>query len=732
VAQKTITVSITKDARVYGAGGGAGASQYLPVGLSGGNNYVSLLQANLPNATTLKMLKVISATLRLKETGQVLVTRGGSPRVKVQILRETWTEGTSAENSTSNAVTWANQPDSTSFGEIDSGPLPGTDFANVSIDMTAMFRRWMPTTVENGEGYANYGFRLISYDMASTSRTDEFYSSDHPDNPPYITLVYEDNTAPDAPTVLAPATNDDGSATFGAFVTGRTVRFSMARVDIDPGDYITASQVQIYADTADDTTPGTVLIDNTKTFTGLPTSVTHDVDCTALTIGTKYRARMRTRDRVNVWGAWSSLLDARFIPDSTPSAPSNMAVDVATQSPNFYGTLVDADAGATLSAARILVYQDTSTGAILKWDSGWDTVAGGTRFTLAYGGSTLDLGTRYRWAAQVADEFGAQGPLSAYQSWTPVSTTGPDNMTPRTVETKQNSLTPTLTVGHSSGFTNHQLEVAKYPDPIATGDYLWRPAVGAAYASTTTKAVTYAGSALTWGRTFYWRSKVFVGGTTWTEWSPWYPFYINALPLAPVGTVDGAANSGTGIYGPYVTTLTTTPTLRFPYNDPDRAKGYTDNPTRREIEIIRADTLAAISGSPFIITSSITDTYTTAALTSGVTYKARARYDDSANQRSGWSEYVVFKVLTSPGISAGTAPSASDPTPTLAWSLSRAQRRFRVYVFVNATGELVHDSGLVDSTTQSYVVPGGVLETATTYRWTVTAYDDDLLSATLA
>jgi hypothetical protein len=730
VATKTITLAVSKDARVNSAGGGAGQSEFLPVGLYAGTITRSLIQFTMPNWSGLNVVRIISATLKVRNSAQNYVARGASPRVIVQRATFSWSEGVFVNLSDSNGVNWANQPGGSVSDDVDSGLLSTSDFVWISIPITGIVQKWAPVSVEGGFGLSNYGIKLVSYDEGSTARTTEFNSQENP-AAPYITLVYEDNSAPGAPIDLEPATNEDGTALVRPFVTAKTIRFAFTRQDVDSGDYITAAQIQIYADAATDAVPGSTLIDVSKTFSGSPTTATYDVDATALTVGTTYRARIRTRDKADVWGAWSSLSLMRFIPDTAPAAPSNLAVDVATQSPNFYGSLVDPDPSASIGAVRIFVYQDTTAGAILKWDSDWAAVGGGTRFTVSYGGSTLDYGTKYRWAAQVADNIGAQGPLSAYQEWTPVTTQGPDNLSPRTIESKVNTLTPTLTVGHSQTFTQHELQVARYPDPQNAGEYLWLPPVPTAYAATNSKAVTYAGSALTWGRTFYWRAKVFVGGTTWTEWSPWYPFYVNALPDKAVITVDNAVASGVGTYGTYVTVATTTPTLRAPFLDPDKVKGYTENPVRREIEIIRADTLASISGSPFVITSGITDTFTTAALTAGVTYKARVRYDDSASQRAVWSDYVIFKVSAVPSIGVGTAVDTTDPSPTLDWTLTGTQRRFRVLVYINATGELVHDSGLVDSSTTAYVLPGGILDTGKTYRWTVTAYDPDLLSATL-
>lgn len=730
------TLVATKGARVYGSGGGAGASLYLPWGLWSGDVYRALLQFANPDYTALKARQLTKAVLRLKNSTQFYVGRGGSPRCYVRRITESWSEGSSSTLSSSNAVTWANQPVSTTTGQVDSGTLPTSDGATVDIDITTLFGYLLPTTVKRadgsaGGGFTNYGFKLLAYDEGSTSRTSEVYSDDYgtTGSRPTLILTFVTNAPPTAPSLTSPIADTEGNAGIAAIVGG-SITFAGTRNDPDTGDYVTGVEVAIYADaTTNDAAPGTPVASKQFAVTGSPTSFSVAMPTTGLAIGTTYRAKVRTEDREGAWGAWSLLATSRFIPDTPPAAPSNLSQDANTQTPNFYGSLVDPDAGATISEVRIVVEQATTSGTVQKWDSGWVS-SGGTRFSVGYGGSTLDFGTAYRWYAQVRDNVGAMSPVSPTVTWTPTQLTGPTAMSPINVETKQNSLTPTLTVGNGGAFTNHRVEVAKYADGTSL---VWQPAPGAAYTSTTSKAVTYAGQALTWGRIFYWRAQVFVGGTTWSDWSPWYPFYVNAQPDAPTGSVDNAGPVATGVFGEYVTVPTTTPTLRFPFSDPDVAKGYTDAPTRREIEIRRADTAAAVTGSPFVITSSIGATYTVGSgvLTSGVIYQARARYDDGAGVRSPWSEWVTFKVSTPLTIAAGAAVDPADPTPALAWTLNRGQRAYRAQISDVLTGELVWDSGLVLTATTSAVVPGYVLDTDHTYRWTVTAYDADMLSATL-
>lgn len=742
------------DARIHSSGQGAGKSDQTPVGfwnvgLTG--VYRGLIKFATPDWTGLRIRRITAATLRVRNSSQTYVARGGTPRMLVKRCTSNWSEGSSDSLSSSNAVTYANQPSTTTTGQTDTGTLFVANDVWMVIDILAIARAWAPKTVENGLGLPNYGIALYSFDEASLARTTEIYARETMSDPVLI-LTYETNTTPAAPTSLSPAAASDGSAVVLPLIWNRTSSsggalsstialprglFKGTRSDPDPGDYITGAQVQIYADTATDATPGATLIDFTDTsMTGTPTTFALEgFSLSSLVVGTTYRWRARTRDKELQWGAWSSLLSGRFIPNTVPGL-SNLAVDTGSATPNFYGTLVDPDASAAFSEVSLEVAQDTTAGTLVKWASGGITTAG-TRFVIAYaGGQQLEFGVTYKWRAKAKDNIGSESAWTGWQAFTPRQIIGPDNMTPRTIETKQATLTPTLTIAHSVAFTAYELEVAKYGDGTTV---LWDVPV-TTIASATSVARTYAGLTLDWGRIYYWRAKILVGGVTWSEWSPWYPFYINARPDAPVVTVDSAVDTGNSITDStnavwrYSAVVGTQPTIRAPFTDPDRTKGYTDNPTRRAIEVRNAITGAHVAGSPFVITTSITDTFVIGAgvLVAGTVYKTRAQYDDGANQRSDWSPYTYFKPVTALTITAGTAPAVADPSPTFAWTLGRTQKALQVLVKNSATGELVHDSELVTSATTSYTMPGEILQSGVTYAFQVTAYDTDMISATLA
>lgn len=694
---------------------GAGRSNELPIGLSGGNVHRALLRFAPIDWAGLRIARVISAEIHDRNTGEVHVTRGASPRIVAWRILEAWTEGTATALSSANVTRWDNMPGRTATGAGDSGITATTSGTFAHIPCTDIVKAWAPTSVQGGGGQPNRGILLKSFDEGATTRTTELYSRESSFDP-VLVLVVETNSAPEAPINLDPS----GDAAIGAIAAGR-ITFRGERVDPDAADYITAVEVAVHADGATDGAPGSAIVSAITTYTTKPVTFAATLASDALTVGTHYRWRGRTRDKSSAWGPWSSFADGRFIADSVPGVPINLAIDTTSLAPHFFGSIDDPD-GDDLGAVRVVVYQDTTAGALLKWDSGFNDTSG-TRFEVTYGGTPLEVGmTGLRWAAQVRDEWGGEGPLSAYQSWTPAAVTGPDAMSPIDVETKQDDLTPDLTIGHSSAFDAYELEVARFADGSGT---LWDvPVTGVA--STTSTTVAYAGTALTWGRTYYWRAKVRVAGITWTEWSAWYPFYVNALPLAPAGSVDDSVDSGD-----HFTVVTATATLRFPFSDPDMAKGYAEAPTRRVIEIEKLDG-TPFGASPYNITVGITDTMVTGTLVAETVYRARCRYEDSSGQSSPWSAYVNLKRSVAPVIAEDDPVNVEDPNPRISWtyasSPAKAQAGYQVLVFADATGELVHDSGFVASDAHEYEVPGEILQDATDYRYEVTAYDTDLLT----
>ena len=654
----------------------------LAVGKAAAGVYRALVDTPLPDWDALQVTSVTSAKLRMKIAPNDVLTRGATPRVIAYPITGDWNEATK----------WSTQPGvDVAYEVIVPGNLPGAAGTIVELELLPLLKRSLPTRL-GGAGKAWWGVRLKSLDEDDAAYSIEFVSRQGT-YAPQLVITAEVNRAPFAPSRLSPPPTTSGDPpvlSLSRIDTKVTGRFRAARADPDAGDYMTALRIQIYPESASDTVPGTRLIGHERSsIPGGLAIYEEDVDLSTLTPGTVYRWRSQTADRFGVWGPWTPLADARFRPNTVPGAPSNLAEDRGDTTPTLFGSLVDADPGAALSAVEIEVVQDTPTGTLVRWASGWQATSG-TRFAIAYAGQELSFDQTYRWRARVQDQFGSIGAWSGWRSFTLVDATGPSNMTPRTVETKQASLTPTLTIGHSAAFDQYELEVAADENGV---DILWDKGV-TGMTSTTSHPVPYGNGGgskpLTRGDVFWWRAKVRVGGTTWTEWSPWYPFYIDAAPLGPVGSVDGASVIDTPA-GKVHVVPSLTPVLRFPYVDPDVEKGYADPATARRIEITRVSDGAAVASSP--ITTGTAATHTVGAgLAWDTDYLFRARFTDSSGVQGPFGEQVRFRPSQPPELTAG-APAAdatvTDPTPELAWGYSspsnKEQAAYRVRIYGDGT-----------------------------------------------
>ncbi|HVM30765.1 MAG TPA: hypothetical protein VM305_08385 [Candidatus Limnocylindrales bacterium] len=122
------------------------------------------------------------------------------------------------------------------------------------------------------------------------------------------------------------------------------------------------------------------------------------------------------------------------------------------------------------------------------------------------------------------------------------------------------------------------------------------------------------------------------------------------------------------------------------------------------------------------------------ALAVDTLYRLRARYDDTALVRSDYSDAFLLRRRAAPALSSVTPANAAaitDPTPTISWTISRTQARFRVEASV--AGNPIYDSGVVSAmgTTGAHTIPRRTLPTGATVTWTLTVWDQYGLTATL-
>lgn len=571
-----------------------------------------------------------------------------------------------------------------------------------------------------------------------------------------LRISFEDNNPPNAPTGLTPV-----AGTIVNTDTGAKVTISGAFSDPDPGNYLKSTQVEIYAAGVlqAQIDAGTAFPIQTVTQTPGGQPQHFGVTVTGLAQRTDLQYRVRNRDQSDAWGAWSELI--AFRTNALPAAPANPVVTQGTTAPNFLGSIVSADAGEYGTAAEVEVYEDPAAGDTLtKWASGKQTIGGAwTRFSLAYGTggahTPLEFGKEYRGRMRVWDRDDQVGPWTAFFYFTPTNIVGPTGMSPIDVSTKQASATPPLTIADAVNFDRWELEVYDNEDGLGTA--LWDvPLQTIASTNTTTKNygnnVGLSGAtvavALQPGQTVWWRSRIRTTGNPDVGlWSPLYPFYINATPNqpAPISVVGGFQRDD----GSWVVD-DTTPTLVFPFRDPDIERGYVDGPTWRQIELHVYPSWVAVGASPYEISVGITDQFTVPAglMAYGDTFVAYARYHDNTGPGgtyalSPFSEYLIFKASQPPNLAVGgpePGTSQNDPTLHIVWSSDQAQSKRRA-VLTDITGgmrEERHDSGEIASPLTEYVLPAFQADGVTPltqdgheYEIEITSWSADGLPTTL-
>jgi hypothetical protein len=572
MAQLTKTWTISKDALVAqlisgSTSYGAGKCLHLPLGRSIAG-YGPVRHRSFADFTEdwAGVKRLVKAELKMRRpTAATHVSVGGSAHVRAQRVSAAWSQGTRGADEqiwTDNALEWSNQPGVTG-SESPAKAVPAAG-EWISVDISAIIDEIAPSEVKKRDGNAGTngslasggglweGLRMIATDAAGAEQYDasanasEFFSMESGSDP-YVLITHDDNEPPVAPTLTTPAAEDTVQGSSG----GTSLVVAGTYSDPD-GDAFGGGTLQVYDDATTDDATGAIITGGTKVISdvsmvsGDGSGASWSKTLTGLPRQTWVKVRAQTKDSKGAFSAWSRL--RRVKTNATPGIPANPYFqDDTVTSPTIAFSLNDSDPGATIGAYSIEVYYDhPSLGTIPMWIVPKTAQAGSvTRVSVSYNGDPLVVGTTYRWKATTWDNNDTASPPTANLYVTPRTSTGPSNMTPRDVETKQNTKTPTLTIAHGANFDQWALEV--YDNPEGTGTPLWSVPTQTV-ASTASVAKTYGDNtgltgastavALDWGKRYYWRAAIRItGNTTIGAFSPLYPFYVNALPTAPAISV---------------------------------------------------------------------------------------------------------------------------------------------------------------------------------------------------
>ena len=650
------TIYANKGARIADSGSfeaGAGASDFLPVGLYSGYKYRTLLGFSY---SFTGWTGISSAVLNLRTSTQFYVAFGSDPDVTVQRLTTAWSEGSADSLSSSNAVTWANQPSATATNQA-TFDVSTAENDWVSVNITGILQDALAVGVFQG-------VRIIAVDEGAASDVTEFYSDDTTSKPS-ISITYSTNNAPNAPTGLTP--------TGDTIINSLTPTLAGTFSDPDAGDSLSGIQILVYEDN------GTTLKWDSGTLTASGSSFSKSYAGPALTGNTFYKWQARTKDAAGAWGAYSA--QQRFKVNSVPTAPSQSfsggLSDTTTLTPVMWLTHNDADASDQNMLGYHIIVTRASDGSTM-WDTGDVSVSAIHTKDVTYAGAALSWQTSYRWKGRTKDSNGAWSPYSADQTFTTHSTATPVGLYP-SGSAIASSLTPLLIGSRGqSGDTLASAEVEVYASDGTT--LIWSSGTFTSGVSATGFTKT-CGTTLSSATTYKWRARVTgaIGGTS--AWSALQTFL----------TPDTNTPTITTPIGPGITDLT--PDLTF-------TRGVNFN--RHELFVYAEDgTTLLFSDTPvaYTATGSKTVTYAGTALAYGQTYKWKVRV--SADGGTNWTSYAGLVSFSTDiaGIPTLTAPIddswQTTTTPTFTGNTESAEviSTYRILLYASDMTTLVWDSG---------------------------------------
>lgn len=332
------------------------------------------------------MHAINSATLHMKINDAL----GVPVDLELKAITANWSAG---------SMTWATMPGtavSTLRTESDSSGW-------VTYSITDIIKYYAPTDIAGGGGNSNFGL-MIRMEVETNADALNYYSISDAGSEPYITVNYDVNTGPNAPTLTEPDNEE--------VVNDTTPNFEFTHDD-DQSNVISAYQVQVRQQ-GSGSDWSTLIWDSTKTSTSDETpSVTCGV---TLNRGTRYLFRARTWDEHDVAGTWSGGrgFTIASLPVGTVTSPgTDVAAPLAytagsDTTPHFQVTWTFSCAeGGTQASADIKVY-DSAGSSLLHTHA-----HSGSAVTANLTGYLPTNGTKYQISVTPVCSHGATGSESA-------------------------------------------------------------------------------------------------------------------------------------------------------------------------------------------------------------------------------------------------------------------------------------------------------------------------------
>lgn len=494
-----------------------------------------------------------------------------------------------------------------------------------------------------------------------------------------------------------------------------TPTLSGSMSDPDAGDSLTQVQIEVYR-TSDNVTmwsSGDLAVSGTsfaKVYAG-----------TALAWSTEYKWRARCKDSNGAYSSWSSYVSwTTSQPVGPTQSPRTTTAGVA-----WGGKINDTTPDLTLTYSEnftdheIFVYSDANGTNLVFSDL--PTAYTATTSKVVTCTTVLTNGATYYWKARVFIQSS-----STWSDW----------------------------AGEGGGAQEGQITSAFYinalPTATSTANITARDNPGEAIRTRDTDGVLIVLDRIpcleaefadpdigTYGDTPSARSiEIYDNGTNTLVHSDENLAPANTIPMRYFpGTVSGANTTLAAAAVPGATNIKVTAVTSMAVGDKLRLgpEGLT-----QEVVTITTVGTAGSGGTGIDFTPPLTYDHANAeavvelvpVLNNETTYKMRWRFQDNSDTYGAWSSYVVFKVTEASSVST-LAPSGTLTSPafTATWNhtspSSKAQGKYRLTITKTSTSEIVYDTGMVVSSTESHVVPGGFLVNGTAYTLGVEVFDTD-------
>jgi hypothetical protein len=358
-------------------------------------------------------------------------------------------------------------------------------------------------------------------------------------------------------------------------------------------------------------------------------------------------------------------------------------------------------------------YQVILSSGALHYDSGAVTADAAEQtaraFTRTYAGTALVAGTTYKLRVRVYDLFDAASDWSDYRSFV-VGAGAMDS--PTTPAGKQETQTPgpfAATWQHAGALSTNAVQV-RIKDATTGAVLRDTGTLTKTVANNAVSSVTWAQTgfaALPWGTNAVWEMRGRDTAGNWGAYSEAVAFTVNAAPSVPalpqpltpavarplvLATVtDADDDNTTGLL------------VKLRVKDAAGAVLFT-----RTMTFVSRNATTGVSTFSYQITATDWATFATYKLDAysfdGTVYSGGTTVEASATKST--ERTVVYASGPIPTITApADGGTITTNTPTITWTVSGTQVKYRVRVYLVSTGALLHDTGDVTSAAGSYVLP---------------------------